>query len=367
MLQRRFAKIRSKNSKIAKTMSLVMTLALTIAFSAATVVMAVSQDDGLEHWDKNEIYYLSGIKFSIDIGNNPIPDWAEEFAGDNGTVDVNIGEYAFRDTKGNIRNSIIGTFSSGSNILRLSQTVSLLDYENRYIMNFSGLPEELTNDFNIQPDDGRHIRITFELDDEGIMINPAMEFLELSEEMNFDASEIADTVFRPEKADILGDFDRTYLNIVNSVSDSSLFLDFEKNNYKNRTVNGIDVEILYAANDKMVIKADSQYDEIKNIKASVYNADGHRVSSLGGIQKDENGYKAKIYNDSTQAEVTADGKTITLYAPKPIDGRQSSTLKYSDEEYYASFISKNTYRIELGMYGENDELIYRWLEYATVQ
>jgi len=31
--------------------------------------------DGLEHWDKNEIYYKDGMQFTINVQNKYVPDW----------------------------------------------------------------------------------------------------------------------------------------------------------------------------------------------------------------------------------------------------------------------------------------------------
>lgn len=367
ILQNRFAKIRSKNGRLSKIMALVMSVAIAVTMLCATVVMAAVGSDELEHWNKNEVYFLSGMKFSIHIVDNPVPDWVRELAGEKGIINVSLSEYAFRDTYGEIRNSVIGRFSSDNNVLTLNHNMSIQDYGKAYKMYFGGSTEGLTNDFNVQPDDGRHIRISFALDDMGLMINPEVEFLMLAPTMGFNELEKADTIFKPENVDLIGDFNYMYLNGVNFVSDSSLFLDFEKNDYKNRNISGIDIDVIYADNDKIIIKADSQRNEIKDIRAYIYNSTGKKLSSLHGLEHDENEYKAKIYNNNVEATVTADGKTITLYAPKATGKREFSVGYYSDEEYYGSFISGNTYRVELGMYGENDNLLYRWQEYVTIQ
>ena len=366
-LQNRFTKIRSKNGRLSKIMALVMSIAIAVTMLCATVVMAAVGSDDLEHWNKNEVYFLSGMKFSINIVDNPVPDWVRELAGEKGIINVSLSEYAFRDTYGDIRNSVIGRFSSDNNVLTLNHNMSIQDYGKAYKMYFGGSTEGLTNDFNVQPDDGRHIRISFALDDTGLMINPEVEFLMLAPTMGFNELEKADTIFKPENVDLIGDFNYMYLNGVNFVSDSSLFLDFEKNDYKNRDISGIDIDVISADNDKIIIKADSRRNEIKDIRAYIYNSTGKKLSSLHGLEHDENEYKAKIYNNNVEATVTADGKTITLYAPKATGKKEFSLGYYSDEEYYGSFISGNTYRVELGMYGENGNLLYRWQEYVTIQ
>ena len=367
-LQNRFTKIRRESGRISKIMAAVMSCAVAITMLGATIVMAAVGSDGLEHWDKNEVYFLSGMTFSINIADNPVPDWVRELAGEKGIINVSLSKYAFRDTYGDIRNSVLGRFSSDNNVLTLIHNTSSWDYgKTTYKMYFGGSSEGLTNDFNVQPDDGKHIRVSFSLDDTGLMINPEVEFFMLAPAMGFNESEKADTVFKPENVDLIGDFNHMYLNDVNCVSDSSIFLDYEINDYKNRNISGIDIDVISADNNKIIINADSQRNEIKDIRAYVYNSDSKLLSSLHGLVYDENGYKAKIYNNNVEAAVTADGKMITLYAPKAAENKKSGVGFYSNEEYYGRFISGNTYRVELGMYGENNNLLYRWQEYITIK
>ena len=62
-LQNRFTKIRRKSGQISKIMAAVMSCAVAITMLGATIVMAAVGSDGLEHWDKNEVYFLSGMTF----------------------------------------------------------------------------------------------------------------------------------------------------------------------------------------------------------------------------------------------------------------------------------------------------------------
>ena len=97
-LQNRFTKIRRKSGRISKIMAAVMSCAVAITMLGATIVMAAVGSDGLEHWDKNEVYFLSGMTFSINIADNPVPDWVRELAGEKGIINVSLSKYAFRDT-----------------------------------------------------------------------------------------------------------------------------------------------------------------------------------------------------------------------------------------------------------------------------
>ena len=66
-LQNRFAKIRSKSGRISKIMAAVMSAAIAVTMLGATIVMAAVGSDGLEYWDKNEVYILGSMKLSVDV------------------------------------------------------------------------------------------------------------------------------------------------------------------------------------------------------------------------------------------------------------------------------------------------------------
>jgi len=101
VLQNRFAKIRSKNGKSAKMMSLVMTFVLALALGTATVVMAAAGADGLEHWDKNEVYFRDEIDFCVNLHNQDVPQWLKEnISGKNEIVNFKIKNYEVRYTDG---------------------------------------------------------------------------------------------------------------------------------------------------------------------------------------------------------------------------------------------------------------------------
>ena len=72
ILQNRFTKIRSKSGRLSKMMALVMSVVIAATFACATAVMAAVGSDGLEYWDKNEIYFdaykkWENIKFDLNM------------------------------------------------------------------------------------------------------------------------------------------------------------------------------------------------------------------------------------------------------------------------------------------------------------
>lgn len=100
-LQSRFSKIRSKSGRLSKMMALVMSIAIAVTMLCATVVMAAIGSDGLEYWDKNEIYFRDGIDFSINLYNQDVPEWLKyNISGENDLVNFKIRNYEVRYADG---------------------------------------------------------------------------------------------------------------------------------------------------------------------------------------------------------------------------------------------------------------------------
>lgn len=365
-LQKRFMKIRSKSGKLAKMMSVVMTFVLIAALGTATVVMAAVGSDGLEYWGSNEAYYLSGMTFNVNIGSHNIPDWVKKIAGESDIINVIIEKYACRDTQGEITNVTIGKFTGLAEVLTLCNYQSSFDPGKEYMIYFSGANDGLENKFNIQSNDGRYVRITFDIDKNDLMVNPEIEFLTLAENEGLDSSKRTSNIFIPQDVTFIGDFNRDYFNISHCVSSSYLFLPYETD-YKNKNVAGIDIAIASADTKAINIKTNIDRNDISDIRATVYNPDYVHIGRLNGIERAGNEYKAKNYNNQITAQVSADGKNISLYAPQKVKGKLLYEGDYSQEELSGQFISGNTYCVELGLYGQNDNLVYRWHEYVTIQ
>ena len=77
-LQNRFTKIRSKSGRISKIMAAVMSCAIAVTMLGGAVVMAAVGSDGLEHWDKNEIYFLGSMSFTANTSGKNVPYWVNE-------------------------------------------------------------------------------------------------------------------------------------------------------------------------------------------------------------------------------------------------------------------------------------------------
>ena len=120
-LQNRFTKIRSKSGRISKIMAAVMSCAIAVTMLGATIVMAAVGSDGLEHWDKNEIYFLGSMSFTANTLEQNIPDWVnEDVVGDDGNISVTIRNHQMRSkTRGYVSVYTIAELSGGNGMAKL--------------------------------------------------------------------------------------------------------------------------------------------------------------------------------------------------------------------------------------------------------
>lgn len=120
-LQNRFTKIRSKSGRISKIMAAVMSCAIAVTMLGATIVMAAVGSDGLEHWDKNEIYILGSMSFTANTLEQNIPDWVnEDVVGDDGNIPVTIRNHQMRSkTRGYVSVYTIAELSGGNGMAKL--------------------------------------------------------------------------------------------------------------------------------------------------------------------------------------------------------------------------------------------------------
>lgn len=120
-LQNRFTKIRSKSGRISKIMAAVMSCAIAVTMLGATIVMAAVGSDGLEHWDKNEIYILGSMSFTANTSGKNVPDWVnEDVTGKDGNISVTIRNHQMRSkTRGYVSVYTIAELSGGNGMAKL--------------------------------------------------------------------------------------------------------------------------------------------------------------------------------------------------------------------------------------------------------
>ena len=166
-LRLRFEKIRRGRGRFTRLAGSVMAAVMLITLTCATIAMAAVGTDRPEHWDKNEYYYVCGMNFSIDVSGAAVPEWVNALAGGSGKLEISLSKCQMRDTKGYVSNSYLGSFAGeGDSVLFEAQAWTVApDGDEPYVAEYCGNFENMTNNFNIVPDDGRRARMTFGVDE----------------------------------------------------------------------------------------------------------------------------------------------------------------------------------------------------------
>ncbi len=119
-LQTRFLKMRSQTGRKAKLFSAIMAMVMIMTTICVTVVMAAVGADGLEHWDKNEAYFLAGVQGNAEFDIENSPDWLKNISS-NGKVNVFIKRVSIRETTGLVTHLRLVTLSGDEGNIELKQ------------------------------------------------------------------------------------------------------------------------------------------------------------------------------------------------------------------------------------------------------
>ena len=373
-LQNRFTKIRSKSGRISKIMAAVMSCAIAVTMLGATIVMAAVGSDGLEHWDKNEIYYKDGVKFSVNVSGKNAPAWVyEDVAGEDGKIDVTVNRYQTRDLKGNVNNDhLVELLGEKGKIKLASQSSSMAykhydgavipDYLRQYpcyseinfieFNNVGYAPESkvITALTDKKESKYRRIEVYFAFNDKKEV---QTVFLNLSiadkndnpENMSFDGLQPVDGLT------YIGNFLEDYTNDVWNDDTANYYFTMYEDNYQNKKADGIDFNIGKAAAEGIVLNSSVTLPQAEHIVIYVYDKNNRNVSIV--IEKDKN----------TQTEqFVLTPKKMLIY-----DLSFEQELKYEEDIPENQFVSGEKYRVCCVVLDKDRNVIYRWHEYVTVQ
>ena len=364
VLQNRFTKIRSKNGRISKIMAAVMSCTVAIIMLGATIVMAAVGSDGLEHWKKNEIYFLRSMSFDVNISKKHVPDWVfEDVVGDDGNITVTLRHYQMRHaaagyvdlnttvelkgTKGTTRlymvngghiNTAALTDSDG-NVVRGGVISSFDDpYASSYRFvettkesGLSSFTEPFISSGIVDADTGKRkcVTVNFGIDEDmtvqGICLN-----LRLSDEKNAlepSKDQFDDLYASPDSLNLIGGNAETFLNS----SWLMYFTEFE-DNYKNIGNDSVNISVEKAASDEIIVNTNVALESAEYIDINVLNEEGDVVS--------------------ISREDFSDRYTLK----KDIDYSGGSTFHVGEK-----------YRICIGVLDSDRNLLYRWQEYVTIK
>lgn len=373
-LQNRFTKIRSKSGRISKIMAAVMSCAVAVAMLGGAVVMAAVGSDGLEHWNKNEIYYKDGVKFSVNVSGKNVPAWVyEDVAGEDGKINVTVNRYQTRDLKGNVNNDhLVELLGEKGKIKLASQSSSMAykhydgavipDYLRQYpcyseinfieFNNVGYAPESkvITALTDKKESKYRRIEVYFAFNDKKEM---QTVFLNLGiadkndnpENMSFDGLQPVDGLT------YIGNFLEDYTNDVWNDDTANYYFTMYEDNYQNKKADGIDFNIGKAAAEGIVLNSSVTLPQAEHIVIYVYDKNNRNVSIV--IEKDKN----------TQTEqFVLTPKKMLIY---DLSFEQES--KYEEDIPENQFVSGEKYRVCCVVLDKDRNVIYRWHEYVTIQ
>lgn len=373
-LQNRFTKIRSKSGRISKIMAAVMSCAVAVAMLGGAVVMAAVGSDGLEHWNKNEIYYKDGVKFSVNVSGKNVSTWVyEDVAGEDGKINVTVNRYQTRDLKGNVNNDHLVELLGEKGQIKLSAQgwsmaykhddgVLIPDYLRQYpcyseinfieFNNVGYAPESkvITALTDKKESKYRRIEVYFAFNDKKEM---QTVFLNLGiadkndnpENMSFDGLQPVDGLT------YIGNFLEDYTNDVWNDDTANYYFTMYEDNYQNKKADGIDFNIGKAAAEGIVLNSSVTFPQAEHIVIYVYDKNNRNVSIV--IEKDKN----------TQTEqFVLTPKKMLIY-----DLSFEQELKYEEDIPENQFVSGEKYRVCCVVLDKDRNVIYRWHEYVTIQ
>ncbi len=356
MLQKRFTEIRRRRGRAARLAAAVMSAVMAVSILAATAVMAAIGADGMEHWDKDEIYLTGDMSFDINISGLYVPEYLKtDVAGDDGNIHCEVKNYDYRYTDGVInsqgtlslsgkRGTLTmalqnGSYDNGSGLDAESETYKYLaDLRQRTaadrLTDLSYAVTDTTADgiygkLGCDSSEQTHfVTLFFAIKDNccmDVIFSCAGEYgwtsdLKLVDiGMKTDCPAVNNVEMSGEMEDMITDLNKM------PYYSAKFFSDYERDFYKNLSVEGFNVDVIGADENEITVRSNVTYSGIDYVWVKVYN--------------DENG-------------------TLMSQSISP-----TAVLHLSIGENY---IKGKTYRVELA-YMSQGRILYRWMGYAKVE
>lgn len=389
-LQTRFVKMRSKSGRLSRIMAAVMAAVILTTIAGAAVVMAAVGSDGLEYWDKNEIYFRDGVTFSINAAGKNVPSWVfEDVAGEDGAIDVTITRYQTRDLKGMVSNEHLISLSGSNGTIKLAanlwsgagETTDYVYYSDEMSREIKQYKYSSAMHFIEYNNPGyagerpvmalvdkkekknRWIEVQFAFDEE---YNLKTAFVSLCNADEFDniTKERFDALQADGGFSYIGNFEKDYMKDVTSDSSTNYYFTQYEDKRQNTDVTGIDFEIAKATAEEIVVNSNVTLPEAKKITIEVYNKDGREVA-----------YDDRAKRDTIQSQYTLTPTKIRMYSVD-LNDTQDTEIRVDDSEAVTyeevdvpenQFVKGETYRICIVVFDDDYTVLYRWQEYVTLQ
>lgn len=389
-LQTRFVKMRSKSGRLSRIMAAVMAAVILTTIAGAAVVMAAVGSDGLEYWDKNEIYFRDGVTFSINAAGKNVPSWVfEDVAGEDGAIDVTITRYQTRDLKGMVSNEHLISLSGSNGTIKLAanlwsgagETTDYVYYSDEMSSEIKQYKYSSAMQFIEYNNPGyagdrpvmalvdkkekknRWIEVQFAFDEE---YNLKTAFVSLCNADEFDniTKERFDALQADGGFSYIGNFEKDYMKDVTSDPSTNYYFTQYEDKRQNTDVTGIDFEIAKATAEEIVVNSNVTLPEAKKITIEVYNKDGREVACDDRAKR-----------DTIQSQYTLTPTKIRKYSVD-LNDTQDTEIRVDDSEAVTyeevdvpenQFVKGETYRICIVVFDDDYTVLYRWQEYVTLQ
>lgn len=323
-LQNRFMKIRSKSGRISKIMAAVMSCAIAVTMLGATIVMAAVGSDGLEHWDKNEVYILGSMRLSVNADIENAPQWIKNVSSD-GKLTLMINKTDMRDTSGLVTHTNTATISGdkGKETLTRTGTSGYYNTDTEYDRAVMLCTYNITDNGNIDTDN-IYVRFTTETDNLAMYIG--LDYKVFQKDIGFESFS------KGYNVQFIGDYENAE-KVYNDGIYVNYFTYFE-NKYDNRNVENIDISIVQANNDFITVKPNVNIE--KASKLQIYTCEPQQIYHSGAIKpynlSEVNGTEIKVPN---------------IHSPQKYESGQ-------------------TYAVLFVITDEYDNVIYRQQEYVNI-
>ncbi len=258
-LQTRFLKMRSQTGRKAKLFSAVMAMVMIMMTICVTVVMAAVGADGLEHWDKNEVYFLAGVKGNTQFDIDNSPEWLNDISTD-GKLSVFIKRVSIRETSGIVTHLRLVTLTGNLGSIEMKQDAHC-GYHGKngenILLVFDTGEETEQNPYGEIKTDKIYIRL-LENDVSTLAEKGGMNFDYFIDELKLKGFSHLSNI---EEIGNFTDVENAYWNGI-----QVNYYTYYETDYQNRTVEGIDLKITEANENYISIIPEIDIPEAKNVE-----------------------------------------------------------------------------------------------------
>lgn len=338
-------------------MSVVMTFVLALALGTATVVMAAVGSDGLEYFDEPQMYLTSSAKFDFTVDLSKSPYWLSDIT-DTGQITATVKNfdtilyggifitpYQFLTLTG--EKSSVSFISMGECLRFRQEAIQPNRHFPKYEITstkeyttgagivdegFKGLCSDSYGDTRVYitylfsaSDSLDHVELSFDrkIVTYNIRTDDEINFLTSTPKSEFDNNFVYDA----------------YVNDLTGNHKSGLFSKYESE-YENKAVPGISIKVDKAIKNEITLDIADENNQFSYITYELFDMTENpcRLALSGGAVELHD--KLKIS--------TTDEKYITEYPENAIN-------------------PEKTYKLNVMLYNQDNNVVYRWQKYITIQ